>query len=128
MRKTAIWFFLAVCYTLAVSIVSLVNFSDVKSLDIKHSDKIIHAGIYFVFTILWCFYFCLKSTKNKWFKDAIVKSIVLAFSFGILIELLQEVSNNGRSGDLYDVLANSAGILVAFLILKKLIVALKLKN
>ena len=101
-----------------------------KEVDIKvpQFDKLVHFGIYFVFTIIWfaCFYNYSKSGVVK----NLIKAAIWGLGFGVVVEILQSLNPNARSGDVLDVLANSIGIIVAVLIIKntKLIRLLKSNN
>jgi VanZ family protein len=83
---------------------------------ISNLDKVVHFGIYFVFTLVWFGYFSGLEFKKNILKE-VLKASLLAFFAGISIELLQEFLRKARSGDVYDVLANSLGILMAVVIL-----------
>ena len=50
-------------------------------------------------------------------KTNYVLTLILSLCFGILIELLQEISNFGRTAEIKDVLFDLAGILLSFGIL-----------
>lgn len=82
---------------------------------IPYLDKMAHFTFYFVFTIL--FFLTLKF-ENKSVKKTIniyIISFVIAFLLGFSIEILQKLITNTRSGDFYDVLFNTFGIVVALL-------------
>ena len=64
---------------------------------------------------MWYSVFRLQVKLNK--KQAITRGGLLAFVFGIIIELLQSMLTNIRASDSYDVLANTLGIILAGLIL-----------
>jgi len=89
-----------------------------KPIDISISnlDKLIHAGVYFVFTLVWFGYFYGLQFKNRIF-IGVLKASVLAFFVGVSIEVLQEFLRKARSGDVYDVYANCLGILMAVVLL-----------
>lgn len=116
MLKKQKWLFIAILYTIFVLVVSLVKFDKPPKLSISNTDKIVHFGIYFVFTIVW--FMCFIETKvPKSVTKSIVKAAGLAFVFGVLIEVLQHINPIARSGDINDVIANTLGIIVAILVL-----------
>ncbi len=47
---------------------------------------------------------------------ALIKSCILAFIYGIIIEILQGELTTSRSADFNDVLANSIGIVIGILL------------
>jgi VanZ family protein len=76
---------------------------------IPHFDKIVHFMMYFIFTLFLMSGFSRQYEKTS--AKAYIFSFILAFLFGILIELIQE--KIGRSYDMYDMIANTAGIMVS---------------
>lgn len=116
MLKKHRWFLLASAYTVVVFVVSLIKIN--KSVDVKISnfDKLVHIGIYFIYTLVWFAFFVKDSFKTLFFKG-IIKTSLFAFATGVLIEFLQEYNSNARSGDVNDVIANTVGILIAVLCL-----------
>ena len=111
-------FTIALITTLAIAFLSL---SDLPKLDlgikIKSSDKYLHAIAYFFLSVVW--YFALqKRIKKSRFKLLLI--LILIF-YGIILEGLQGGLTNYRTADLYDVLANSFGILLASLVINKIL-------
>ena|SRR5690606_14346058 len=102
----------AITWTILIAILCLVSLKQLPSITtIKYKDKIIHFLFYFVFVFLW--YFALKNKNVK-----ILKIVVFAIVYGIIIEVLQSVVTTNREADVFDALANSFGACSAFLILK----------
>lgn len=118
MLKKQTWFVLALTYTILITIVSLVKVKPPVDIKVHQADKWVHFGIYVIFTILWFAHF-KNSPKEPLSSKPILKSSFLAFLFGVLIEVLQHFNPYARSGDVLDVLANTIGIVIAVLILKK---------
>lgn len=69
--------------------------------NIPHFDKIVHMGIFFMFSIFICKY------NDNFTRSAIITVIFTAF-YGILIETLQRIV--GRGFDVYDYLADFIGV------------------
>ncbi|WP_242082793.1 VanZ family protein [Aestuariivivens sediminis] len=101
---------IAVLYSIGLTSVSLINISELPEIDLDSGDKLFHFFTYFILTLLWYNVFSRKELAKK---AAVIKSVLLAFMFGIIIELLQSVFTKTRSSDVYDVLANTLGILLA---------------
>ena len=80
-------------------------------------DKVLHACMHFVFTLLWFFYFKKRIGNFTNFKLLLV-SLVLSVLFGIVIELMQKFFTVTRNADLFDVIANlfGASLAVVFII------------
>ena len=107
---------LAITYTVFVYVISLIKVQSPVRISINNLDKVVHFGIYFVFTLVWFGCFSGLEFKKSIFKG-VFKASLLAFFVGLSIELLQEFLRKARSGDVYDVLANSLGILMAVVLL-----------
>ena len=85
------------------------------SINIPYGDKIVHFIFYFVAAVLGTL-FLVEAKKERIVQSAHV--VILAFTlifFGIIIEVIQETMTTNRSGDAYDALANSMGIIVGIL-------------
>lgn len=90
----------------------LLKSSDIPQIEIPYLDKVIHAGLHFVFTLLWFFYFKNKIGSMKNLKLLLI-SLVLSIFFGIVIELMQKFFTVTRSADVFDVIANLFGATLA---------------
>ena len=82
--------------------------------EIESGDKLFHFFAYFALTLLWFKAFSLQGASST--RQAVLKASVLAFVFGIIIEILQGTLTNTRALDGYDVLANTLGTLLAGLV------------
>ncbi|TDD96533.1 VanZ family protein [Flavobacterium cellulosilyticum] len=116
-----IFFYLAVFWTGFILFLCLIKSSDLPQVNIENLDKVIHAFLHFVFTILWFLYF-----KKKWnhFSNfrLLIMSFVGSFVLGVAIELMQQYFTTTRTADVFDVLANLTGAtlaIVSILILNK---------
>ena len=72
-------------------------------------DKVQHACAYALLTLLAARSFCLLAPASRLVWPA---AAGFAFLFGILMEVLQFLTGNGRVAELSDVFANASGILV----------------
>lgn len=95
------------------------TFSGMNLPHIPYLDKIVHACIYFTYTFILAIEYRDKLVSP-------IRYLVLSslpFTFGLIIEILQTLLTNFRSGDIRDVVANTIGIgsaMVSWMILKKL--------
>lgn len=85
--------------------------------DILYFDKWVHIGMFGLLTIFWGYPF-LKTTKGS--VKLFCKISVLVILYGIAMEFVQKYWTVGRSFDIFDILADSFGSIVAcfFLIAK----------
>ncbi|MBT8304941.1 MAG: VanZ family protein [Bacteroidia bacterium] len=100
---------LAIGYTSAIGIASLVNLQDLPDIGISFIDKIFHFTAYAIMTILWFNYLSTRKDNNI---HSIIWAVIISGVFGMIIEALQEALTANRQADVNDILANNAGILV----------------
>jgi len=105
----------SVLYTVVLTSVCLMKLNKMPDVGVSFGDKIFHLLAYVLLTFLWAktFFYILKDKKE------IVLPYVALFCvvFGIIIEVLQGTITDYRSSDVYDVMANTAGVLLTVLIL-----------
>ena len=100
-----------ICWMLLITILSLYSFEgfDTQKISIPHLDKLVHFVFYFIAAILGSM-LIKERTKGQFnLLGTVIISIVVVIIYGIVIEVIQNTFTNYRSGDLYDVLANSLG-------------------
>lgn len=101
--KPIIWLVI-ICYGLFIPASELPT---KPFINIPHFDKIVHFGLFFVFCLL-LFRPFRKINVNPYIYAPAV-SIVLS----ALLEIIQHVISSTRSSNLYDFMANTAGIVVS---------------
>ena len=109
------FFVITVLYSIALTVVCLIDLNGVIEVKISFGDKIFHSLSYFVLTVLWyyTFYYNLKFNKGK----ALIYAVVISIIFGIVIEVLQGTVTAYRSSDIIDVFANSFGAILAAVVI-----------
>ena len=80
-----------------------------SGLGIYHIDKIVHFGMYAVLT-----YLCLMAL-DKLSKRNIILTLVLITLYSIAIEYIQFAMKLGRHFDIWDIMANFIGVMIAFI-------------
>jgi len=105
--------YISLAYTLLITILSLVRLGHISVGNFSPTDKMMHAGAYFVMAACWFFYFLVSRPDNYRFKKGFVKVSLLVIAFGMLIEVLQGALTRFREPDWADILANSFGVLLA---------------
>ncbi len=108
-----LFFWIALCWTGVVVFFCLTPSNDFPTLKIPYLDKLVHAFFYFVFTIVWFLFFKKQVKKSNEFK-LLIFSGLFSVLFGIGIEIIQAKLTSTRSGDFFDVLANTSGVILAF--------------
>ena len=112
-------FLIALTYTIFVYVICLVKIEKPKGISVPNLDKLVHFGIYFIFTIVWFGYFEGLKFVTPILKG-VLKAVLLAFVAGVSIEFLQQEFTKARSGDVQDVFANCLGILLAVVFLYRI--------
>jgi VanZ family protein len=109
-----LFFWIALFWTLAIAFFCLIKASNIPdvTMSIPNLDKIVHAFFHFSFTILW-FLFFQKHYKEANSNKLLIITVLLSICFGITIEILQELFTTTRKADVFDVLANFSGAMLA---------------
>ncbi|HEA31151.1 MAG TPA: hypothetical protein ENH91_14355 [Leeuwenhoekiella sp.] len=104
-------------YTLALGIGSLIHMPKIMEEAPQNSDKIMHATAYFFFCLFWFIYLFLSGIQKRSFNNTLAITVGWSLFFGMIIEISQLEFTTYRTGDFFDMLANSTGILIAVLVL-----------
>ena len=102
---------IALSITILIAFLSIVNLGRIVSKELLLIDKLNHTIAYFFMALSWLFAFQKK--KRHSLKEMHI--IVLCILFGILMEFLQWGFTSYRNASYLDVLANSFGVLIAYL-------------
>jgi len=92
------------------------TFDNVPFFEFRFIDKVAHLGMYFGFMSVIIFE-NRKTVKNN--RHLYLLALV-PFSYGVFMEILQITVASGRSGSFFDVLFNTAGIIISILIWLKI--------
>jgi VanZ family protein len=104
--------FIAVFFTISITIGSLVK-SDLIAVEIVSvSDKIYHFIAYFLLMLSWLYAFFKKDKFQQNVKYIILGCLI----FGIIIEILQGTITSYRTASYLDIIANIVGILLAVVV------------
>lgn len=112
--KDKILLLFAILYSILILILSLVKLENIEVIELESSDKIYHTICYAILTITWLTYFKFKIQFVK--ENLILASLII--TYGIVIEYLQLNLTSYRQFDWWDVMANSTGVLIGFVISK----------
>ncbi|WNH14332.1 VanZ family protein [Thalassobellus suaedae] len=106
---------ISIVYTLVLTYVSLVKLNNVPDIGVSFGDKIFHFLAYSLLTFLWFNTFLFNFNYKE--KKAITYAAIISIVFGIVVEVLQEILTVYRTMDIYDVMANTSGVLVTVLVI-----------
>ncbi len=104
---------IAVVYTITLFIMSLLNLNDYSVHQPKNSDKLLHFIAYAILFFLW-----YKVKHLHKLKISLISLVILSISFGIVMEFLQSILTTYREFSVYDMLANTLGVLITYLLIK----------
>lgn len=117
---------LSIGYTILITVLSLVPTSNLPKVHFEWSDKFAHVIIYLGLAFIWLLFLQLKFRPLSSKVTIIV--ITSCLFYGIVIEVLQQLLVSSRQADLYDVIANTVGILLGLLVFEKLKYLFEVKN
>ncbi|SFT11582.1 VanZ like family protein [Zhouia amylolytica] len=123
LRRSILFIIIAISWTVLITVSSLLSFKELPSTGIEVSDKVIHGGIYFVFTVLWYLVLVSYIKRNLLLKIGVVSAL-----YGIIIEVFQYLMPYGRSFEPLDIVANCCGILLGILAVKLFFSAERMKK
>lgn len=112
MLKNNIFSLLTSLIILYLSLASSKTFDNVPLINIPYFDKVVHFGMYF---FLMSVMIAENRKKLKLTSQLYLLALIPLF-YGFLIEILQLTITRTRSGDLFDFIADAAGILVSLLL------------
>jgi VanZ family protein len=110
-------FFAALLYSFTITILFFLPTSGMPKINFSYADKIVHALIYFILTVLWISWFYVKN----YFRIEGKLIAILFFSallYGIIIEIFQGLFTVSRSADFFDLIANTIGSLFGIFFFK----------
>jgi VanZ family protein len=107
----SIRFVLVIVYIGCIAALSLLPPQDLPQVQLfEGADKVVHFLMYLFFSILGCW--TLKTEINR---SGIWLTLPVTIGWGMLMELIQLEMHAGRSFSWYDILANSAGVVVGII-------------
>jgi hypothetical protein len=101
-------------FTLFIGLISLISFKGIPDFKVNNSDKIGHFIAYFLLCFSWLYTF----KKEVTIQSHQFKIVILLIAYGIIIEVLQGTITNYRQADFFDVVANTFGVVTAFIFFK----------
>lgn len=102
---------IAIAITIFIAFLSIANLGEIVPKDPLSSDKLNHAIAYFFMALSW--FYAFQKKKLHSLKEMYIA--ILCILFGILMEFLQWGVTSYRTASYLDVLANSLGVLIAYL-------------
>lgn len=105
--------YVALCYSIGVTILLLMPIPEVAQEVVPFSDKVAHLGVYALLSLLWV----LVATQKKGaFKTAFWLVFLILSAYGMVIEVVQGNFIASRSFDVWDIVANTFGIILGLLL------------
>ncbi len=108
--------FLGILYTFIITYVFVSPKPDLPEIDFLLSiDKIGHFIIHAILSLIWLTYFFVKK-KGTLSALMVVSILIVCLTYGIVIEVYQQMYIASRQADMLDVIANSIGTLVGMIL------------
>jgi VanZ family protein len=105
---------MALFWTGLILFLCLKNANELSLITIVNFDKVIHSVFHLILTLLWFLYLRQRFIDKR--KNTLMwYSFLFSFVFGIFVEVLQELFTTTRQADVFDIIANLAGSIVASL-------------
>ena len=101
------FFWIAIIFTIIFTYLFLQSNSSLPKVNINQIDKFVHATFHFIFTLIWFLSFRIRNVEN------LKKAVAISILYGILIEILQQLLTTTRQADVFDLLANITGSIIA---------------
>lgn len=112
MIKKNIFSIITALVILYLSFANPENLDKISPVHFRGLDKLVHIGLYFIFTSV-----ILLENKNLLIKvNRFLLIILIPLIFGAIIELFQSLLTTYRSGDIFDLFSDMTGILISVLL------------
>ena len=108
---------LGLLYTLAITIVMVFPGKDLPKSDLP-LDKLLHVLINMCLVLIWLLYFHVKASANL-NRRMLFTVLTAVFIYGIIIEIIQQQFVVHRHADIWDVVANTIGLILGFVVFLK---------
>jgi len=115
---------IAIGWNLIVLVLCLVNLSNIEGVEkvaFPHIDKVVHFAFYTAASFLWSWALYNKSSTHRNLNLSLM--ILGLILFGLIVEFLQDLLPTKRAFEWFDVVSNTAGVLVGtsiYLLYRKL--------
>ena len=109
--------FIGISYTLFITFLLLFPITNFPKVEVPFIDKLGHVILFSILVIIWLLFVLSKTEVGKLTSIWVV---LIAFFYGIIIEASQGLFFESRTADVWDIIANSAGILLGWLIFQKI--------
>ena len=108
--------YLGILYTFIITYLFVSPRPDLPEIDFYISiDKVGHFIIHVLLSLIWLSYFFVRG-KNALTIKYVILIVITCLTYGIVIEVIQQMLQASRKADLYDVLANATGTLVGMVL------------
>lgn len=117
--------FIGITYSLFITFLLLFPTTNIPKVEVPYIDKLGHVTLFAILVIIWLFFVL---SKTGWDRLTSLWVVLIIFFYGIIIEASQGLFFESRTADGWDIIANSAGILLGWLIFQKIKKLFLLKN
>ena len=89
------------------------NVKSVPLFNIPNFDKIVHFSLYYILVNIWLSDYYSNNTKIL--KQQILRVAFISIFYGSVMEIVQKVIVQNRTGDIWDATANATGVVTGSL-------------
>jgi len=97
-----------------VAFLCLYPFKSDSESAIPHFDKIVHLTLFLILSYLWLRGLSTQTQFKRVQQRAVLIALLSTISYGVLIEILQELMCLGRQFDVLDIAADAGGVLFGY--------------
>ncbi len=122
MLKKHLYTIFFISWVVLITLLSLFSFHGIDNgigIRIPHIDKITHFIFYCVFVVLGTLFLKEKTKKPLKINKIVLRILVVAILYGMVIEALQHIMPYDRAAEILDILANTVGAIFGGLLIKK---------
>jgi VanZ family protein len=102
-------------FVFIVSLYPIQESSTISIFNIPHADKIVHFLMYALLSFIMIFE--QRKVMKKSIRITVLYVFILCFLTGSVLEFVQEYLIPGRDGNVFDIMANTVGILFGLTLL-----------
>ena len=121
-KKLLVQFSPAFLYFLLTVYLFTLPGNQIPSIDWMHKlqvDKLVHFSLFFVLVFLLYLPFYKKNYPIKTKNIFLISVVIICIGYGIAVEFIQKYYIPNRSFDLYDIVADTLGSVVAYWFVRK---------
>jgi len=107
---------LSILWASLILIACLMPGKDLPSVTIFEFDKIVHFVLYLALALMMYYGWRKQNSFSALHRNTALKILLITFSYGFAVEIMQELFTADRHFDIFDALANASGAVAGSLL------------